>query len=78
MFEEVAQSQGKKEENKDATAAAGLLENLSVTESKSKDEKSGEETSVTTKEEEKKEAESVETKPAAEKKDEEPSSAAPS
>ncbi|KAJ8647581.1 hypothetical protein MRB53_000604 [Persea americana] len=78
MFEEVAQSQGKKEENKDATSAAVLLENLSVTESKSKDEKSSEETPVATKEEEKKEAECVETKPAAEKKDEEPSSGAQS
>ena len=35
MVQEVAESQGKKEENKDATATAGLLEKLSVEESKS-------------------------------------------
>lgn len=32
MFMEVAESQKKKEENKDATSAAGLLEKLSVEE----------------------------------------------
>ncbi|XP_022741999.1 ran-binding protein 1 homolog b-like [Durio zibethinus] len=35
MVQEVAESQGKKEETKDATATAGLLEKLSVGESKS-------------------------------------------
>lgn len=73
MFEEVAQSQGKQEENKDATSAAGLLENLSVGESKGKAEQSSEETPVATKDEEK-EAESEEVKPAAERKDGKPSS----
>lgn len=75
MFEEVAQSLGKKEENKDAVSAAGLLENLSVDENKSKDVSSGEETAAATKDE-KKESESEETKPDAEKKDGESSSAA--
>ncbi|KAJ4725554.1 RAN binding protein 1 [Melia azedarach] len=37
MFQEVAESQKKKEENKDATAAAGLLEKLSVEEKKTED-----------------------------------------
>ena len=32
MFQEVAESQQNKEENKDASAAAGLLEKLSVEE----------------------------------------------
>ncbi|KAA8549430.1 hypothetical protein F0562_001097 [Nyssa sinensis] len=41
-FEEVAESQQKKEENKDASAAAGLLEKLSVEDEKSED-KGGEE-----------------------------------
>ena len=35
IVQEVAESQGKKEENKDATAIAGLLEKLSVEENKS-------------------------------------------
>ena len=34
MVQEVAESQGKKEENEDATATAGLLDKLSVGESK--------------------------------------------
>lgn len=34
MVQEVAESQGKKEENKDATATADLLEKLTVEESK--------------------------------------------
>ncbi|KAI6670931.1 hypothetical protein NL676_005816 [Syzygium grande] len=46
MFQEVAKSQKKKEENKDASAAAGLLEKLSVEEEKSED-KSGEEVAAT-------------------------------
>ncbi|XP_030524373.1 ran-binding protein 1 homolog b-like [Rhodamnia argentea] len=41
-FQEVAESQKKKEENKDASAAAGLLEKLSVEEKKTGD-KAGEE-----------------------------------
>lgn len=72
MFEEVAQSQGKKEENKDATSAAGLLESLSVIENKSNDVNSNEEVPIATKDE-KKEAESDETKLDGEKKDGEPS-----
>ncbi|XP_030447534.1 ran-binding protein 1 homolog c-like [Syzygium oleosum] len=46
MFQEVAKSQKKKEENKDASAAAGLLEKLSVEEEKSED-KAGEEVAAT-------------------------------
>ncbi|XP_043724558.1 ran-binding protein 1 homolog b-like [Telopea speciosissima] len=69
MFQEIAESQGKKEESKDATAAAGLLEKLSVEDAKS--EKTGEEVPVAVKE---KETDS-EAKPEAEKK-EEPSSSA--
>lgn len=42
MVHEVAESQNKKEENKDATETAGLLEKLSVEENKTED-KSGEE-----------------------------------
>ncbi|XVE97114.1 hypothetical protein REPUB_Repub02eG0282700 [Reevesia pubescens] len=42
MFQEVAESQGKKEENKDAMATADLLEKLNVGESTS-DEKEREE-----------------------------------
>nr|KJB83890.1 hypothetical protein B456_013G269700 [Gossypium raimondii] len=42
MFQEVAESQKPKEENKDASAAAGLLEKLSVDEKKTED-KAGEE-----------------------------------
>lgn len=71
MFEEVAQSQGK-EENKDATSAAGLLENLSVIENKNTDVNSNEEVPIATKDK-KKEAESDETKLDGEKKDGEPS-----
>lgn len=37
IFQEVAESQKKKEDNKDATAAAGLLEKLSVEEKKAED-----------------------------------------
>ncbi|TYI48873.1 hypothetical protein E1A91_D13G278100v1 [Gossypium mustelinum] len=42
MFQEVAESQKPKEENKDASAAAGLLEKLSIDEKKTED-KAGEE-----------------------------------
>ncbi|XP_058075059.1 ran-binding protein 1 homolog c-like [Magnolia sinica] len=67
MVEEIAQSQEKKEENKEATSAAGLLEKLSVGESKTEEEKkAGEET----KEAEEKEAENVQAKPEPEKKEE--------
>ncbi|KAF8397256.1 hypothetical protein HHK36_016167 [Tetracentron sinense] len=72
MVQEVAESQGKKEENKDATAAAGLLEKLSVGDSKT-EEKVTEEVPVVVSEEEK-EAGSEQEKPEAEKKDEHVSS----
>lgn len=65
MFLEVAESQKKKDENKDATAAAGLLEKLSVEEKKTED-KAKDEVPAATKEE--KELKSEE----AEKKSEEP------
>lgn len=80
-FHEVAESQQKKEENKDASATAGLLEKLSVDDKKGKAE---EEVSVVTKEdkdaksdavkadEEKKDAEKDTEKKDEEKKDEEP------
>ncbi|XP_058075060.1 ran-binding protein 1 homolog c-like [Magnolia sinica] len=63
MVEEIAQSQEKKEENKEATSAAGLLEKLSVGESKTAEEKKAGE--------EEKEAESEQAKPEAEKEKEE-------
>ncbi|XP_043698240.1 ran-binding protein 1 homolog a-like [Telopea speciosissima] len=74
MFQEIAESQGKKEENKDAATAAGLLEKLSVGDAKTEDkaEKTGEEVPLTVKEE--KETDS-EAKAAAEKNEESPSSA---
>ncbi|WRX34629.1 Ran binding domain - like 4 [Theobroma cacao] len=50
MFQEVAESQKPKEENKDASAAAGLLEKLSVEEKKTED-KAGEEKPAAAKEE---------------------------
>lgn len=68
MFQEVAESQKTKEETKDATATAGLLEKLSVEEKKTED-KDGEEGPGATKEKEK-ESKSEE----AEKKVEEPAS----
>ncbi|KAJ9698721.1 hypothetical protein PVL29_007669 [Vitis rotundifolia] len=71
MVQEVAESQQKKEENKDASAAAGLLEKLSVEEKETED-KVGEEKPVAAKEE--KETESEQGKTDAEKKVEEPSS----
>ncbi|XVF68496.1 hypothetical protein PTKIN_Ptkin11bG0007000 [Pterospermum kingtungense] len=69
IFQEVAESQKSKEENKDATAAAGLLEKLSVEEKKTED-KAGEDKPVAAKEEAKKDTEKADT----EKKDEEPGS----
>ncbi|XP_042510624.1 ran-binding protein 1 homolog a-like [Macadamia integrifolia] len=73
-FQEIAESQVKKEENKDVTAAAGLLEKLSVGDVKTEEkaEKTGEEVPVTVKEE--KESDS-ETKPDVEKKEEPPAAA---
>ncbi|XP_077246463.1 ran-binding protein 1 homolog b-like [Tasmannia lanceolata] len=73
MVEEIAQSQCKKEESEDVTAAAGLIEKLSVGESKSK-EKAGEEVPLAAKED-KKENKSEPEKPEAEEKDMEPSTA---
>ncbi|XAR60750.1 hypothetical protein NMG60_11034237 [Bertholletia excelsa] len=70
MFQEVAESQGKKEENKDTSAAAGLLEKLSV-EEKKEEEKASEESSTATKE---KEPEGEHGKVDPEKKGEEPAS----
>ncbi|KAG2673073.1 hypothetical protein I3760_13G072300 [Carya illinoinensis] len=69
-FQEVAESQGKKEENKDAAAAAGLLEKLSVEEKKTED-KAGEEAPVVSEKEEK---ETKSDSEKIEKKDEEPAS----
>ncbi|GMY10564.1 ran-binding protein 1 homolog a-like [Fagus crenata] len=66
-FQEVAESQNKKEENKDASAAAGLLEMLTVEEKKTED-KAEEEVPVESEKETKSEAEKTE------KKDEEPAS----
>lgn len=71
MVQELAESQQKKEENKDASDAAGLLEKLSVEEKETGD-KAGEEKPVSAKEE--KETESELGKPDAEKKGEELSS----
>lgn len=68
-FQEVAESQKQKEENKDASAAAGLLEKLSVEEKKTED-KAGEDAPAVSE----KETESDAGKP--EKKDEEPASSA--
>ncbi|KAI8523550.1 hypothetical protein RHMOL_Rhmol13G0083100 [Rhododendron molle] len=65
-FQEVAESQQKKEENKDASAAAGLLEKLSVEDEKTED-KASEEVTVAAKE---KESESEPVKVDAEKKGE--------
>ncbi|KAL5814820.1 hypothetical protein ACOSQ3_025605 [Xanthoceras sorbifolium] len=64
-FQEVAESQKQKEENKDATAAAGLLEKLSVEEKKT-EEKDGEEVPAAAKEKESKteDAENKDEKPA--------------
>ncbi|KAJ4725553.1 RAN binding protein 1 [Melia azedarach] len=61
MFQEVAESQKKKEENKDATAAAGLLEKLSVEEKKTED-KAKEEVPAATKEEKESKSEEAEKK----------------
>ncbi|KAF8369583.1 hypothetical protein HHK36_032394 [Tetracentron sinense] len=70
MIQEVAESQEKKEENEDATSAAGFLEKLSVGEGKT-EEKDGEDVPVAAKE---KETDSEQTKPEIEKKDEPTSS----
>lgn len=66
MFQEVAESQNKKEESKDASDAAGLLEKLNV------DDKKSEEKSEGKAEEKTKEEDVKEEKPSdnAEKKDE--------
>lgn len=61
MFREVAESQKKKEENKDATAAAGLLEKLSVEEKKTED-KAKDEVPAATKEEKESKSEEAEKK----------------
>uniref|UniRef100_A0A9I9DLV4 RanBD1 domain-containing protein n=1 Tax=Cucumis melo TaxID=3656 RepID=A0A9I9DLV4_CUCME len=69
-FQEVAESQKKKVENKDASAAAGLLEKLSVEDEKKAEDKSedkAEDTPVKSKEEDKPEGEAG--KSDAEKKD---------
>ncbi|EXB94096.1 Ran-binding protein 1-b-like protein [Morus notabilis] len=70
-FQEVAESQQKKEENKDASAAAGLLEKLSVEEKKT-EEKTSEEAPAVAKED--KDVKSDTVKEDIEKKDEEPAS----
>ncbi|XP_062172647.1 ran-binding protein 1 homolog a-like [Alnus glutinosa] len=66
-FQEVAESQSTKEEDKDTSEAAGLLENLSVEEKKT-EAKSGDDTPVASEKEIKSDAEKTE------KKDEEPAS----
>ncbi|XXG44337.1 hypothetical protein AAC387_Pa01g4169 [Persea americana] len=71
MVEEVAQSQGKKQESEDATTAAELVEKLSVAESETKENKAGEEVPVALSE---KSPEIAHVKTESEKKDE-PSSA---
>ena len=52
MFQEVAESQQKKEENEDASAAAGLLEKLNVEDKKTED-KASEQVPVTSAKEKK-------------------------
>ncbi|XP_077220801.1 ran-binding protein 1 homolog b-like [Tasmannia lanceolata] len=74
MVEEIAESQLKKEESEDATAAVGLIEKLSVEESKV-EEKTGEQVPVVAKGD-KEENESELEKPKAEEKDVERSSTA--
>ena len=69
MFQEVAESQQKKEENEDASAAAGLLEKLNVEDKKTED-KASEQVPVAAAKE--KESESEPGKVDAEKKGEEP------
>ncbi|XP_028763924.1 ran-binding protein 1 homolog b-like [Neltuma alba] len=71
-FQEVAESQKKKEENKDASSAAGLLEKLSVEEKTEKSEDKSEEQKDAPKKESKDEPEKTDT----EKKTEEPASSA--
>ena len=71
-FQEVAESQKTKEENKDASSAAGLLEKLSVEEKTEKSEDKSEEQKDAPEKESKDEPE----KKDAEKKTEEPASSA--
>ncbi|PON85443.1 Talin [Trema orientale] len=71
-FQEVAESQLKKEENKDASDAAGLLEKLSVEEKKT-EEKAEEEAPVVTKDDKDSKSDTVKEEDA-EKKTEEPAS----
>ncbi|XP_022752917.1 ran-binding protein 1 homolog c-like isoform X2 [Durio zibethinus] len=71
MFQEVVESQAPKEEDRDASAAAGLLENLSVEEKETED-KAGEEKPVAAKGE--KETKNDTEKTDTEKKDGEPAS----
>lgn len=66
-FQEVAESQTTKEEDEDTSAAAGLLEKLSVEEKKTEDE-AGDDAPVASEKEIKGDAEKTE------KKDEEPAS----
>jgi Ran-binding protein 1 len=66
-FQEVAESQSTKEEDKDTSEAAGLLEKLSVEEKKT-EAKAGDDTPVASEKEIKSDAEKTE------KKDEEPAS----
>ncbi|KAG6607321.1 ran-binding protein 1 homolog a-like [Cucurbita pepo subsp. pepo] len=68
-FQEIAESQQKKDENKDASAAAGLLEKLSVEEKKGEEDKAGD-TPAKTKEEDEPKGE-AEKKADAEKKNDE-------
>ncbi|XP_022998583.1 ran-binding protein 1 homolog a-like [Cucurbita maxima] len=68
-FQEIAESQQKKDENKDASAAAGLLEKLSVEEKKGEEDKAGD-TPAKTKEEDEPKGE-AEKKSDAEKKNDE-------
>lgn len=71
-FQEVAESQQKKEENKDASAAAGLLEKLSVEEKKT-EQKTSEEAPAVAKEDKDAKSETVK-EDAEKKKEEEPAS----
>lgn len=67
-FEEVAESQGKKEESKDASTATELLEKLTIAKSETEGEKPKEEVPVAA--EDKKEVENEQAKPESGKKDE--------
>ncbi|XP_059626452.1 ran-binding protein 1 homolog b-like [Cornus florida] len=70
MFQEVAESQSTKDENKDASAAAGLLDKLSVEDKKS-DEKAKEEVPVAAKEGKESDEKAKEEVPVAAKEDKE-------